>query len=64
MAMPDAAFHDALHGFGTFSLPERLWHGSPVWFRAGLLSTAGREGNWLFNEGGSEAPVFAPPFAP
>jgi RHS repeat-associated protein len=65
MAMPDAAFHDALHGIGPlgWTLPERLWHGSPLWFRAALLSTAGREVNSLANDQDSLTPLFAPPFS-
>jgi hypothetical protein len=49
MNMPDRAFHNALHGIGRtpFSFAERLWYGTPAWFRAGVFSTLGRETDML-----------------
>ncbi len=65
MGMPDAAFHDALHGMGEdpFNFAERLWYGTPNWLAAGMGSAAGREANWMFNAGtSSENSVNSPPF--
>ncbi len=63
--MPNPTFHDAIHGAGPFrlNLAERVWHGSPPWFRAALFSTAGREFYWFFGGADSLAPVLPPPFA-
>jgi RHS repeat-associated protein len=58
MDMPDAVFHDALHGMGEapFNFWERGWYGTPDWLKAGVFSLGGREASWLFNGGGSGTP--------
>jgi hypothetical protein len=46
----DPVTHGRVHGRYTvngvklpqFSVPERLWHGTPDWFKAGSVSAAGR----------------------
>jgi RHS repeat-associated protein len=62
MGMPDAAFHGGLHGVGpeAFDFGERLWYGTPNWLAAGMGSVAGREANWMFNDGASENAVNSP----
>lgn len=42
-----AAFHQSLHGWGTMSEAEILWHGTPGWFKALLISEYGRVANDL-----------------
>ncbi len=56
--MPNEVLHDALHGFGQapFSFGERLWFGTPDWFKASAFSLGGREANWMFNPGSFTAP--------
>jgi hypothetical protein len=40
--MPNATFHQALHGYGTMNMTERMWFGTPTWFKAGLFSGSSR----------------------
>jgi RHS repeat-associated protein len=42
MPMPSATFHRALHGYGNMNIAERMWYGTPTWFKAGLFSGGGR----------------------
>jgi RHS repeat-associated protein len=45
MSMPkDPTFHQGLHGKGInpMNLAEKLWNGTPTWFKAATTSTAGR----------------------
>ncbi|HYG37620.1 MAG TPA: RHS repeat-associated core domain-containing protein, partial [Cytophagales bacterium] len=41
MPMPSSQFHRALHGFGDMNIAERMWYGTPAWFRSGTLGTGG-----------------------
>jgi RHS repeat-associated protein len=42
MPMPSVTFHQALHGYGTMNMAERMWFGTPTWFKSGLFSGGGR----------------------
>jgi hypothetical protein len=42
MPMPSRAFHQSLHGNGTMNLVERVWHGTPTWFKSATVSGGGR----------------------
>jgi hypothetical protein len=48
LAMRSAAFHAAVEGRGgePFSLLERLWHGSPSWFKLLLVNGIGHEASF------------------
>ena len=45
MPMKTAALHRALHGRGTMNAIEKLWHGTPRWFKALGVSIFGRAAN-------------------
>jgi RHS repeat-associated protein len=49
MPMESQAFHTAVHGLGpnAFNGLERLYYGTPLWFKAGLLGTGGDVANQI-----------------
>ncbi|SCY35580.1 RHS repeat-associated core domain-containing protein [Desulfoluna spongiiphila] len=49
MAMPNAIFHMSIHGKGKapFNAAEKIWHGTPRWFKAMLFSGSVRVANTL-----------------
>jgi hypothetical protein len=42
--MTSSQFHIAVHGWGknAFNPLERLWYGTPIWLKSGMISGAGR----------------------